>query len=869
MKIRKILPGKNFGVKSKETTRNTIFVRDESLSIEPIVLDYDSLAIKDSIDTMVTLEFHCTVNKSEMKQKNIDHIAVGISKNNIDYYNSRGKQTVSNDITRNKSVISKRKMSSKEMLTSISNSKGFKRDRNKNLYEDVFFFSKFAYEEVKEVLLYRTQSLQQEKNTIKDRLISEYNNELASSLTSFKRFYNKNKFSHIYDTMSFFHEGHNVINRRDKNLGRTYKYNNVSLIDVEKMKNTIIQKLKIDTNTFASEFASKVTKKKKIIDNLTLTSTNRLSFFKSVGETFNLILVAKKRNGEIVETSSYTLKLSNIKRQMNKESTEYSLSVNRRSSDVSMLSIESDRSLPAHVSVYAKSIDPSKSMGESDYLNILSKITIDKKTTILDGNLSTTAKRPEMFNGKHDVFYRTSLCFNGAEYNNSKCIVDMSSKKNKNFPSLNIYARSMSYENHIAVSVTNISDNISAIKIMKYRYNNKTRGVISNIHDLYRKSVSYKNTETSSKLVYSDYDVFDEKTYMYIAVCIMNNGEIKTANTSCLETYEKASELVTISNVMFDTQSIAEINTDNLDTSTRRVKCTFDMMKIKTDADKVLSSLFGDMYNLFKDDVENIKDINNLIYSVEIVRIDSTTGELKTIDKVITNEASSAVFYDNVLIKSDIIYKFIPRVSFSSEITSKINEKIEKIGQRNFFNKINYSFAANRKRGKLFSEKVISKTSGKFSKRSLQNRGIIETDEIELEKNSFDMFKDSSTGDIHYSTLASPIDAKSSNKQKISKSSISRIKYHSNKKNDDTILSVIKFDITNDYAVDYYIFCVKEEDNIYIDGAIHSKDSLEKTEYNYLIKHSETFGKIDYYLIPVLKSGNVGSTSHITSQVIQ
>ena len=80
----------------------------------------------------------------------------------------------------------------------------------------------------------------------------------------------------------------------------------------------------------------------------------------------------------------------------------------------------------------------------------------------------------------------------------------------------------------------------------------------------------------------------------------------------------------------------------------------------------------------------------------------------------------------------------------------------------------------------------------------------------------------------------------------------------------------LEFEVDDDYIVDFYAVFIKEGTNIYLDGAIHSVDITgEAKKYSYLVEHSGAAGIIEYYVVPVLKNGNVFSPQLVTAQLIR
>ena len=80
----------------------------------------------------------------------------------------------------------------------------------------------------------------------------------------------------------------------------------------------------------------------------------------------------------------------------------------------------------------------------------------------------------------------------------------------------------------------------------------------------------------------------------------------------------------------------------------------------------------------------------------------------------------------------------------------------------------------------------------------------------------------------------------------------------------------LSFKVNNDFLVDFYTIFVKEGQTIYLDGAMHSSDTISNNKkYNYLVEHTGSYGVIEYYVVAFLKSGRIISPKLITAQLIR
>ena len=881
-----------------QNKQNKILLFRPGIDITPEVIKNKKINLKDNPNPILNIVFKCTVNKKEMQKLNCAYIDALISDKNIDYYSQKGKRTARSIIgeginqrkfaniglrssaNQNKTVLfpspnignqsQNRGLTPILAIAAISKVTGIKKETNRNLYEDSKFIGRFRFEKIKKERKY-TLDENTSNFSYSQNIISEYENNLSNTFNAFKRFYVKNKFSHVYDTMSFFQEGYDASARLNKSHGLNSNVNKKDLIfKIDDLKKAIIQRIKVDSNKIESEFKLSKVKTEKIIDNLTLNRKIRLDKLRSFGSDFYLILVAKKANGSVIERFSYKINLQDILNQLATQSIDYNINTFRNSRDISGLLIQSSNYNPASVSVLAKSIDPSMSLSTSYYHIIDKNIFLNDNSNIIKVINGTVSSKTSKSKGEgasikygHDAFYRTLLCLNGSEYSNSKCASDKTKKKNKNFPIVHLTTTVFSNEGYVEIQLKNIPENISAIKIIKRKIIGGKPRKYQSIFNLEGTPVGYKSSPGNGSLTFVDYDVSDDDVYEYQAICMMSNGEIKTANHTFLEYFEEASNIVNIENIEITTQQ-GDSTSSLGEESEIQIKGSFTLNKIETDADKVLMSLFGNAYDLLKDDLANIKDVSNLIYSVEIVRINRSKGTSKTVDKIILSEGGVGNFNDRISGFDDNSYKFIPRVSLGTELISQVNETIEKMGKENFRKKSRFLFSANRRRGLFFKNKKISSVDKKVSNKNFSLRGRIESKETTTERLSSDMFKDGSTGDIVYYDVPSLI--ANTSDITITQSKIDKIRYSSLEKEKITKYSVVNFNILNDANIDYYIFCIKEDDNVFIDGTIHSINSLSGANYKYLVKHDDLVGAVNYYIVPVFKSGLIGESKLVITE---
>ena len=322
----------------------------------------------------------------------------------------------------------------------------------------------------------------------------------------------------------------------------------------------------------------------------------------------------------------------------------------------------------------------------------------------------------------------------------------------------------------------------------------------------------------------------------------MNNGELKQGFNTFLEKYEEKSEIIKFTNVE------SELTSEGINVS-------FKVEKLQEDVDIILDNLFGNLFDLFEDELSKIKDLTGLVYSIEVVRVNKNNSSAKTIARITVDKDGNGSFFDNEPDQKGIFYKFIPRVVPASDIISKVNDKISLVGKDQVFKKLNNVYASKRKTREPFlkskdksdcshdnnvTSPVVSSIGNKFSNRLSFTKGRIVTPESEVEESGFNFFKFSSTGDIAYYNFNSQSEDQFG--FFIDKALINEIPHHKSKGKISDVKKIQKqffslaIPITDDKHVDFYKFYVKENDDVYLDGIFNSTDISGQKTYKYLAR---------------------------------
>lgn len=617
-----------------------------------------------------------------------------------------------------------------------------------------------------------------------------------------------------------------------------------------------------------------------------------LDDLQDLGNNAYILFIAKDRMGINMQAQSFSFRIDNVLRQIVRQSTGVDCSVTRTPMGVCKLNVSNVTSQhPADVNIEVKKIKRQDNFIETDYESVLDGHTIPIKASlsVVDGSINTKRRTPVNFNASDNLFFRTTINYRGKKYFNcnSASIKGLKgSKKNDNIPNLNIVAKIDEQQRGMFVEVTGISGNVSAVNLKKYRYTGSSKGKLLDTFDLDRNKNQFKfvdaedaDRSAAKSVRFFDTDVFDNRTYMYVVECIMKNGEKKMATDYFIEKYEERTGTVLISDVNVIAPSFipdASESTNNDKEVTRSVQINFKIRKLETEVDKVISNMFGNLIDIFEDELKKIKDVQGLVYSIEIQRIEEKTGQTSTVGKVTADKSGNCVFVDDdAPAFSNITYKLIPRVRPATETIDAISAQTPFLAKKTMKRPINFVSSAARIKARNRNDQVFTSKKDKYNDRQLFKRGRIRTPKDILAQNAEDLFADSSTGDIMYLSVGGLSDVRVFDNITIDEGSVSEIKHTSEVGNNGNNRMVkkyfeLEFETNNDFLVDFYVIFIKEGREIYLDGAMHSEDVFRNVkEYRYLVEHFGSAGVVEYYVVPILKTGKILAPKLITAQLIE
>jgi len=886
------------------------------VNLDPKVLSYEKTTdIDGNTDFFLSLQIYANVDVANSVAGFLKPsvIELMISQYGASYYKRKARQTASSRF--NNRVRSKKKSidnPKQKTLPMLANNKStpaknffitklvdqFSIDKAHNLYDDAKLVGKISFNRIhrKSKKVRTKQTLTAEKINQNLAFEEKINNITANNSKIFKKVYN-GMIEMNDDPARLFQQGFmktsfkdqkgglaNVANKRDDKYQKIVK---PIFSDIEKSINQISKtQYKFSTKT-TQENILKIGSKINI----------SLSSLRAYGSQFNVLLLVKDSSGVVIEVKSYPVLLKTIEDQLVENASEYSIVPARLNTGVSILSIgtkkESDN---LDVNLYAKRVNVNKPF-DMCYYSVLGQVIVppNKKVKVRDGVAAGSSTSPSNFRASESIFYRTTLNYLQKSFSNAKSVIDKSKHKNEMTPHLTIVVTLSDTQNGFNIDVANISENIAAIRPRKYAFKGDT-SAMSEILYLYRNSEKLnKFTQVNSKnrvTRFQDTDVFRTTNYKYVVECIMKNGEKKLASALFIEKFEERTSAVKIENFQFignyNTSLSGEGDFTNISSLTdikKRVEASFTITAVESEIDKILKNMFGDLFELFKDKLQTIRDVLTVSYSIEVNRIDHLIGQSSTIAKLTPDADGLCTFIDNQApAYSNITYKLTPRVAPTLDLISFVNEQAELLAKNNIFNSSRYTRAAGKRNRNKRQQRIISTPGNKFAKRNAFLKGLIETEAYTLSQENADVFFNNSTGDIFYFSLDSPAIFRQTKELNVRNATVELFdkidgltdRYNKQStvgdvdrdiKNRATLLYDVSFNITgNDAYVDFYAFFIKEGNKVYLDGIMHSIDAYTASKkYSYLVRHEGSFGMVEYFIVPFYKDGTMSAPTLVTA----
>lgn len=844
-----------------------------NFNLTPKVLDVKNIIVNNKvIDQQIKIKFYYQIDRREIKS--CKHIEVRLSNFSKLHYENALKTTEKdkNDLKNNTKLPSYRHEVS--LMTLKESNK--KLERNYNLFKDCRIIANLDL--IDKINDKKTISTSNFNNNIKS--LYKLDQTAIDSRISFKRKYN-DLINKRIDPAFLFQNSINKINHdksiNTKNSIKVNNYNEYVKPIFEELSNEIknlssyVMTKKIN-NTQQSNYLIKY-----FIVNLSLNE------IKNFGESFYLFFIAKNAKKIKIQFQEYSINISKIIRQLTKIDLDHSIDASYDHLKRSKLSISKKNDNKSFIDLHCKTFNNSNF--NNNFYTFLNDYNFNRRNvsiTDLNPN-SINSSSPNNIKISESVFYRSTINIFNKKFNNLKSCYSKGMEKNSNEPECSVIP-TIGNDNNVEINLEIYTDNIKKVRIRKYKISNTS--MINKNFKSFKENDEYfiRNDDSSfnkdfieivnTNYMFNDYHVNDYQTYVYVAECLMKDGQLKYSKVkqNSIITYKTKSNIIKIDNVVmsnsnaiknsknYSNKSLISKNKERLTENT----IEFNVTRIENEVDKLFKILTGNLYNLFESNLKEIKNIQSLVISVQLERINHLTGEISLIDAKNVDESGKIIFIDeNCPVDQNFSYKITPRIKPTTEVIESIKEKIPYLSTQmaKSNSPIRYTHGSNLALSNIKDKKIISDTRNKFNKSNYDfKKGINHNVKSQQNNDFLNIFKNDDIGDVFYiknnlvkenlniNTLDVIVD---SNITEINDINLVNLK-------DDQKILNLEIDVNeNDADVDFYCIFIKDGNNICLHGSMHSTDTRVNKKYNYLIIQDERQSKVEYYAVPFLKNGDV------------
>lgn len=384
--------------------------------------------------------------------------------------------------------------------------------------------------------------------------------------------------------------------------------------------------------------------------------------------------------------------------------------------------------------------------------------------------------------------------------------------------------------------------------------------------------VDFSVTAPDRKISFRDFDVEINDTYEYRLQIIRKNSSTTPEYTdnSFTEKHTYAKRAIDVS---VNPRSSEASGMTVLD-----VSCKFN----KNDIQAIFEAAIGDKFDLFQEEISELKEASTPVVALLCEKINSRTGEVQNLG---LKKASSATesqarfrFEDATPNTGDCFYKFTPSIAPMAELISTLNNEIV----RRFDLRTSarsgvdyFNFTGLKKKLSLVNENVLSTLSTKFTTAGMISNKLIVDPETIAAQNNGDIMRSASTGDVFYyynSMKPNPAVRKRNQKtgfESYKKTAISyyqfseRNKMTENKFNNSMIRHKFIIDIQArfNYDIDHCTIFSVSEGKVKFECVLHVDYS--KSLYRALIERERCYGTTQFYAFPVSKEGRILSPKHL------
>ena len=824
------------------------------------------------------IKFFCKIDKENYEATNCDSIEALMSSKPLDYYMEKADQSLSDSISsfpENRQERNENSVLANQAVADFSASA--RAEILTHLFDNTKKITTFAVKNKKRLRKKRKKVIVESSETDINQHLSDLQKEAQESILKNSKNFKKKYHSLLkqgIDPLFIFENSYGKNSSQFYKNGLVYPNNPLKLNsfhqDLEKTLSQIQNQIRrISSNQKKFRTRNKIQKTLKLgqIKSLSSDEIDRMQ------DTVYVILIAKNRSGLVLDIDSYSILKQDLLIQTAHNSTNYQISsVRKNITGVSKLVIGNNSTGQCDLSVYAKQIGQSDNLEYLAFKKLGNYSVASRSKTIVHDNVAGYSQEltPRLLTTGKNVIYRTMFNYKNIDFDNTKTTFCKTySKYNSANP--HCVLTSKIEDGFISVTASKVSPNVKSLRLCKYELiSGARRHKKLTMSSTGRKNKSLQSVGFNNTLAFVDYDVFDNETYEYFLECIMDNGEKKIGSQNCIDKYMQRQNLINLSGMSYKRRGLD-------------VELKFNMSRNENVILDFVRSAYRSVLSESSQNIQQLQSLSSFKLVFAIEKINKTTGDVTVIgQRQLGNDNISNVTINDKLINAshDICYKILPALKSTDEMVQNILNLLQ---SSNSLNNSTAAAAANISRGLYNAKQISYVVRQKYSSTSSLRRGLIESDNIVQQKITNDLFYDAYTGDIYYIDVPS-LDDISENSLRISyndcytinESLKGEVDSGFSLKNSDELKRVfMSFSASNDAKIDFYAIFVKDGQQVYLDGAVNSRDSVETSTgmsseniYNYLVEHLGNSGAVEYYAVPVTKTGNILGPRLIIKKVL-
>lgn len=519
-----------------------------------------------------------------------------------------------------------------------------------------------------------------------------------------------------------------------------------------------------------------VSKQIDLISQTFMISSEKLSRISS--DTLKICFKALGRNGRVISVYNQEVSLTSLRLQKNFPKFDFDVSA-ERSGRFTRVKISNNDANVLSFNVYKKNVSSRKERNFNTY-------QLAATCRVLPGQTYTYRDLTKNAGVKSQNF-RVSPVFNGKEYSNFKSVsVESKAVSEKILKNSHFGISTKIEEDSIELVVQNVPSGVRKLTVEKRNLSKRQKeysrvktlsnrvntpgGDASNIDNILLVNapivIISPDGNKSSQYVFYDDDVEDLEVYEYKIRYSNSNGQSFISESSTIEKFERKTGFIFVEGKISDRFSNSSSDSaDNLTSKGRSLNFSGNIIPKKNEILQAFDSLDRNTFELYKDDLDQVRQSINKQYTVKAELVNKTEsetihlGEFPGVGEASSDPSTGRSFEIDFEIPESIqsenySLKLTPLFTQTTDLITQINEKVKTLATKDAFSKEN-SFSSLSVVKNLSSLDTKSSVNSKFSSVDYRTKGrIVSVGSVGLgSEKGLSLIEKQSTGDVVYFDL--------------------------------------------------------------------------------------------------------------------